>query len=160
MHHDGTATASGATLLAGLHLSGPLGAAVTAGFVGARARELGPGAIGYTVARAGVGLVYRVHPGPTWLDAGIFPLIVRLGVTPRNLPAARAVALWAAALEARVRLGVTWRRIAPFVSASVGRRFVRDRVTLEDVPEHAEVSPWDLQVGIGFAVMFGEGVNQ
>jgi hypothetical protein len=37
---------------------------------------------------------------------------------------------------------------------------VRDRVTLEDVPERAEVSPWDLSVGIGFAVMLGDGVNQ
>jgi hypothetical protein len=65
------------------------------------------------------------------------------------------VALWAGALEARVRLGLTWRRIMPFVAGSLGRRFVRDRLTLEDAPDPAELSPWDFQVGIGLAASLG-----
>jgi len=154
-HHDGAGMAPGATVLAGLQLSGPLHAGAIAGFIAARQHDLGPGAVGYSLARAGAGVVYRAHPGATWIDAGLFPLIVRRQLTPRNLPAARGVALWAGALEARLRLGVTWRRIMPFVCGGVGRTFVRDRVTLEDVPEAAELSPWDFNVGIGLAVVLG-----
>ena len=154
-HYDGTRMAPGATVQAGWQLSGPFSAGATAGFVTARERDLGPGAVGYSLVRAGVGLVYRARSSATWFDAGLFPLIVRLGITPRALPAARAVALWTGALEGRFRLGLTWGSIMPFVSGSLGRRFVRDRVTLEDVPESADISPWDLQLGIGIAVRLG-----
>ncbi len=155
VHRDGTGMAPGATVLAGLQLSGPFDAGVFAGFAARREQQLGPGAVEYSLARAGAGLVYRTQPGATWIDAGLFPFVGRLGVTPRSLPAARAVALWAGGLEARVRLGLTWRRLMPFVAGSVGRTFVRDRLTLEDVPEPAAISPWDLHVGIGLAASLG-----
>lgn len=155
LHFDGAGVAAGATALAGLQLGGPFEVGIVAGFVAAREHELGPGAIAYSLAHAGAGIVYRAESGATWIDGGLFPLLVRLGVTPRSLPAARPVALWTGALEGRFRLGLTWRRFAPFVCGSVGRRFVRDRLTLEDVPQSAELSPWDAQVGIGVAVGLG-----
>jgi hypothetical protein len=154
-HHDGRRVSPGVALLAGLQLSGPLGAGVIADFTTERALALGPGAVAYSFARVGAGPVYRWERGTAWIDGTLFVQIVRLAVTPRDLPGAGATALWAAGAQARVRGGLWWGPLMPFLAASVGRRFVRDRLTLDDDPGTAELSPWDVELGAGVALRFG-----
>ena len=68
-----------------------------------------------------------------------------------------AAALWGGAAQARVRLGLSWRSLAPFLCVGAGRRFVRDRLTLDDDPGTTELSPWDVELGLGVALLFGRG---
>lgn len=155
VHHDGRALAGGGALLGGVELTGPLGVSALVDFATTREQPLGPGAVEYAFVRVGAGPVYRAHAGDAWLDAGLFPQLVRLTVSPRGLAGASGAVLWAGALQARARVGLRWGRLRPFVSAGLARRLVRERLTLDDDPGTAELSPWDLEVGAGVALQLG-----
>ena len=152
---DGDARAPSGGLLAGLHLYRGLGAAMAADVAGQRQVALGQWAATYLVSRLGVGLALRVQPGFVWADVALAspdhaPL--RRRQEPDDAPHGRGLG--------RVRRGARPNRpalggLAPFVSIAVNRALVRQTLTLDDRPDSARLSPWDVGVVLGVSWIFG-----
>ena len=152
---DGDARAPSGGLLAGLHLYRGLGAAMAADVAGQRQVALGQWAATYLVSRLGVGLALRVQPGFVWADVALLPQITRLSVEGKNLMTPHTAAVWGASVEGRGRIGLRWGGLAPFVSIAVNRALVRQTLTLDDRPDSARLSSWDVGVVLGVSWIFG-----
>ena len=152
---DGDARAPSGGLLAGLHLYRGLGAAMAADVAGQRQVALGQWAATYLVSRLGVGLALRVQPGFVWADVAFLPQITRLSVEGKNVMTPHTAAVWGASVEGRGRIGLRWGGLAPFVSIAVNRALVAQTLTLDDRPDSARLSSWDVGVVLGVSWIFG-----
>ena len=152
---DGDARAASGGLLAGLHLYRGLGAAMAADVAGQRQVALGQWAATYLVSRLGLGVALRVQPGFVWADVALLPQITRLSVEGKNLTTSHTAAVWGASVEGRGRIGLRWGGVAPFVSIAVNRALVRQTLTLDDRPDSARLSSWDVGVVLGVSWIFG-----
>jgi hypothetical protein len=156
---DGDARAPAGSLLAVLQIYQALGAALTADVAGQRQVPLGPGEATYVVSRLGAGLALRVGSGLAWTDVALLPQVTRLSLEgkAKTLMTTRAVTVWGASVEARVRIGLRWGRLAPFVSLALNRALVRERLTLDDTNDSTRLSPWDVRAEVGLSWVFGRG---
>lgn len=152
---DGDARAPSGGLLAGLHLYRGLGAAMAADVAGQRQVALGQWAATYLVSRLGLGLALRVQPGFVWADVALLPQITRLSVEGKNVMTPHTAAVWGASVEGRSRIGLRWGGLAPFVSIAVNRALVAQTLTLDDRPDSARLSSWDVGVVLGVSWIFG-----
>ena len=152
---DGDARAPSGGLLAGLQLYRGLGAAMAADLAGQRQVALGQWAATYLVSRVGLGLALRVQPGLVWADVALLPQITRLSVEGKNLMTPHAAAVWGASVEGRGRIGLRWGGLAPFASIAVNRALGRQTLTLDDRPDSARLSSWDIGVVLGVSWIFG-----
>jgi hypothetical protein len=101
-----------------------------------------------------LGLAVRAQPGRLWMDLALLPQVTRLSVDGKNVTTPRAAALWGASVEARGRIGVRWGPLAPFFSLAVNRALVRETLTLDDTPDRARLSSWDIGVLMGVSWLF------
>ena len=153
---DGDARAPAGGLLAVLQIYRALGVALTADITGQRQVPLGPGMASYVVSRLGGGLAVRLGSGFVWMDGALLPQVTRLSLEGgKTLAATRAVVVWGASVEARGRIGVRWRRLAPFFSVALNRALVRERLTLDDTNDSRRLSPWDVCAAVGVSWTFG-----
>jgi hypothetical protein len=152
---DGDARAPSGGLLAGVDLYRGLGAAMAADVAGQRQVALGQWAATYLVSRLGVGLALRVEPGFVWADVALLPQITRLSIEGKNVMTPHTAAVWGASVEGRGRIGLRWRGVAPFVSIAVNRALVRQTLTLDDRPDSARLSAWDVGVVLGVSWILG-----
>lgn len=152
---DGDAGAPSGGVLAGLHLYRGLGAAMAADVSGQRQVALGQWAATYLVSRVGVGLAWRVRAGSVWADVALLPQLTRLSVEGRDLPTIHTAAVWGASVEGRGRIGLRFGAVAPFASIAVNRALVGRTLTLDDRPDSARLSSWDVGVVLGVSWIFG-----
>jgi hypothetical protein len=154
-HHDGDVATFGVGLGAGLQVLANWGLALSAEMLGQRQVGLGPGQATYSSLRIDVAPTWRISHGPLWTDLALGPQLVRLSLAGKDLGSARNVARWGAAGQVRARVGWSIGPMAFFVSASAGRSFVRDRLTLDDAPDNTYLSPWDASLGAGLTILLG-----
>jgi hypothetical protein len=152
---DGDARAPSGGLLAGLHVYRGLGAAVAADIAGQRQVALGQWAATYLVSRLGAGPSLRAQAGFVWADVALLPQITRISVEGQNLMTPHTAAVWSASVEGRGRIGLRLGAVAPFVSLAVNRALVGHTLTLDDTPDTARLSSWDVGVVVGVSWFFG-----
>jgi len=153
--HDGDAGATGA----GVQAAYPIGATVSLAMViettGTRDRTIGPALAAYRTSRIGLGIGARRKWGRLVGDAELFPELTMLTVTSRQLPTNYDVTTWGAALDLRGRLGFALGRYLPFLYVGGSGALRAQELTIDNRPETATLSRWNLSAGLGMSVVFG-----
>jgi hypothetical protein len=158
-HHDGDRAAYGAGISLGADIGRRLGVALVGDFVGERRTPLAAGTATYSSGRIGAGLTWTVARGTIWADLGIFPQLTWLSAAGAGFSTERSSVLWGVAGQVRGRVGFIAARtgriiLAPFLATSATRAFTRERLTLDDVPDDARLSPWNVMIAGGIALNF------
>ena len=154
--YDGDATTMGVGVFALHRWARGVGAAVLAETTGERELPVGPAVAAYRTSRLGLGASVLRSWGPVFLDAGIFPELTLLTVHGKQLTIARSVTTWDAALDMRVRLGLSAGRIAPFLFLSGCGALRAQNLTLEGNPASRTLSRWTVNAGVGLSFRFGD----
>jgi len=153
--HDGDAGAAGA----GVQAAYPIGAKVSLAMViettSARDKAVGPALASYRTSRFGIGLSARRKWGRLVGDAGLFPELTMLTVGSRQLATNRDVTTWGAALDLRGRLGLAFGRFLPFLYVGGSGALRAQELTIDNRPDTATLSRWNVSAGLGLAVSLG-----
>jgi len=153
--YDGDAGTLGGGILVGYQPAGALALAALFEATRERERTLGPGSVDYRTFRLGVGVGGLRRWGRVFGDIGIFPELTLLTVDSKQLATGRSATVWGAAADLRGRFGITWGRFAPFLFAGASYALRGEQLTLEDRPQTAALSRWNVSLGAGLAFLFG-----
>jgi hypothetical protein len=155
--NDGDATAVGAGLFAAYRFARRAAAAALIETTGERDIAVGPAVAAYRISRLGVGACVLRTWGPLFFDAGIFPELTMLTSRgTKRLDVRYSVTTWGAAMDLRVRLGLSAGRIAPFLFMAGSGTLPAQKLTLEgDAQAETTLSRWSYSAGVGLAILFG-----
>jgi hypothetical protein len=95
--------------------------------------------------------------GLLFFDAGLFPELTMLTSRgTKKLDVGYSVTTWGAAMDLRVRLGLSIGRIAPFLLLGGSGTLPAQKLTLEGAPQaETTLSRWSYSAGVGLAFLFG-----
>ena len=154
--NNGDATAIGAGLFAGYRFAGRVAAAALVETTGEREIAVGPAMAAYRISRLGLGACVLRTWGPLFFDAGIFPELTMLTARgTKQLNVNYPVTTWGAAMDLRVRLGLSAGRIAPFLFMGGSGALPAQKLTIEGATQTTTLSRWSYSAGIGLAFLFG-----
>ena len=154
--NDGDATAIGAGLFTGYRFASRVAAAALIETTREREIAVGPAMASYRISRIGLGACILRTWGPLFFDAGIFPELTMLTARgTKKLDVGYSVTTWGAAMDLRVRLGLSAGRIAPFLFMGGSGALPAQKLTLEGAPQTTTLSRWSYSAGIGLAFLFG-----
>ena len=155
--NDGDATAIGAGLFAGYRFAKGVSAAALVETTREREIAVGPAVAAYRISRLGVGACVQRTWKTLFFDAGIFPeLTILTSRGTKQVDVGYSVTTWGAALDLRVRLGLSAGRVAPFLFVGGSGVLPAQKLTLEGAPQAAAMlSRWSFSAGVGFAFLFG-----
>lgn len=155
--NDGDASAVGAGLFAAYRFARRATAAALIETTGERDIAVGPAVAAYRISRLGMGACVLRTWGPLFFDAGIFPELTMLTSRgTKQLDVGYSVTTWGAAMDLRVRLGLSAGRIAPFLFMAGSGTLPAQKLTLEgDAQAETTLSRWSYGAGVGLAILFG-----
>lgn len=150
--HDGDAGALGVSGHGMLRL-GPWAIEAVVDAIGERQRPLGPGQAGYSSVRLGLGPGLHKRWRRGFVSFAVVPEAARYTLRGSELTQARQVSAWGFVLDGRVRAGLAWGRVAPFVYLGASWSFLRERMGLDDRPAlSVSLSRANLAAGLGISV--------
>jgi len=148
---DGDAGSWGGGGLAVFHRQ-TLGLVVLADGLAERQRALGPGQARYGLLRAGAGASARQQWTWGFADAALVPEIARYAIAGAGLVPERRVVRWAVWADLRVRFGLAFGPVAPFVFVGGSWSFLSQRLELDDKSDPIVLSQANLAAGLGISV--------
>jgi hypothetical protein len=149
--HDGDAGSWGGGALADFHRQ-RLGVVVLADGLAERQRSLGPGQARYSLLRAGAGASARQQWRWGFADLAVVPAIARYAIAGIGLVPPKTVVSWALWADLRVRFGLTFGPVSPFVYVGGSWSFLRQRLTLDSGADPIVLSRANLATGLGISL--------